>query len=168
MHPHNGPVFSLPLPFSSGRLTTREPWLNKTFAFRDVAKSSPGEGEEGLEKGARPDSTSNGRKGYLSSLLTVTRAKSISRMAGFLRCRNLPEQTLYVSLELGIFPPPSRSFRAGTLGHTDLRGKENELNWEGRGDATIFFNPPCLRRMICQEMGKYELREVYAFVLKLR
>lgn len=141
MHPHNGPVFSLPLPFSSGRLTTREPWLNKTFAFRDVAKSSPGEGGEGLEKGARPDSTSNGRKGYLSSLLTVTRAKSISRMAGFLRCRNLPEQssTLYVSLELGIFPPPPRSFRAGTLGHTDLRGKENELNWGEEERCNYFF-----------------------------
>lgn len=38
VHPHNGPVFSLP-PFSGGRLTTREPRLNKTFAFRDVAKS---------------------------------------------------------------------------------------------------------------------------------
>lgn len=40
VHPHNGPVFSLP-PFSGGRLTTQEPGLNKTFAFRDVAKSSP-------------------------------------------------------------------------------------------------------------------------------
>lgn len=38
VHPHNGPVFSLP-PFSGGRLTTQEPRLNKTFAFRDVAKS---------------------------------------------------------------------------------------------------------------------------------
>lgn len=66
-----------------------------------------------LEKGARPDSTSNGRKGYLSSLLTVTRAKSISRMAGFLRCRNLQEETLRLFGTWNVSPCLSSTVQIG-------------------------------------------------------
>lgn len=129
VHPHNGPVFSLP-PFSGGRLTTQEPGLNKTFASRDVAKSSPASPPGWGRKGARPDSTSNGRKGYLSSLLTVTRAKSISRMAGFLRCRNLLTRrtdSLRLFGTWNVSPCLSSTVQIGlALGQTDLRGKENE------------------------------------------
>ena len=63
VHPHNGPVFSLPLPFSSGRLTTREPWLNKTFAFR--CEVLPGRRGGGLGEGSPTGFHVEWKKGLL-------------------------------------------------------------------------------------------------------
>lgn len=77
VHPHNGPVF-LPSSFL-GRIAGQEPWLNKTFVFPAVAKSRPLSASSLLWREVWPDSTWSRRKAHLSSLLTVTRAKSSSR-----------------------------------------------------------------------------------------